>query len=111
MSESLDFDETQARWVFASLVWLNDTSEWALFEFDKAIMSNLSSYALRNNGMQKLEILVSRHEDGTIRLNAGFDSLTPVRELVEETTYAVMEDLAARLLDRYRKLGTVQIKI
>jgi hypothetical protein len=115
VTESLQFDETQSRWVHATLVWLNDDQEWALFEFDKMTMNTLNAYALRNHGMQKLEILVSRHADGTVRLNAGFDSSVPVKELIGEAQFGVMEDLAGRLIERYRRIsattGSAQLKI
>jgi len=115
VTESLQFDDSQSRWVHATLVWLNDDQEWGLFEFDKMTMNTLNAYALRNHGMQKLEILVSRHADGTVRLNAGFDSSIPVKELIGEAQFGVMEDLAGRLIERYRRIsaraGPAQLKI
>jgi len=111
VSLDLRFDESQSRWLFASLVWLNEESVWAIFEFDNEVMSVLSAYAMRNNGMQKLEILISRHKDGSIKLNAGFDSLEPVDTLVDTDQFGVMKGLADRLVERYRKKPEIVMKV
>ena len=88
--------------LYSSLVWLVDESTWGIFEFDQTICDALTGYAFRNGGMQKLECLLSRYPDGSLRINAG-RILSPAIDIIGPDVYNEMRGRAGRLKDRYLK--------
>lgn len=102
VDESLVVNKDGPRVLYSALVWLVDDKAWAIFEFDQTIQDALSGYAFRNNGMQKLECLLSRYDDGSLRINAG-RILAPAIDIVGADVYNEMSGRAERLKDRYLK--------
>lgn len=90
------------RILYSALVWLVDEKIWGIFEFDQTIHDALSGYAFRNGGMQKLECLLSRYEDGSLRINAG-RIIAPAIDIIGDSAYTEMRGRAERLRDRYLK--------
>ena len=88
--------------LYSALVWLVDESSWGIFEFDQTIMDALSGYAFRNGGMQKLECLLSRYPDGSLRINVG-RILPPAIDVIGADVYNNMRGRSERLRDRYLK--------
>lgn len=88
--------------LYGSLVWLVDERSWAILEFDQTILDALRGYAFRNAGMQHLECLLSRYEDGSLRINIG-RILEPAIDIIGKDAYNDMRGRAERLRDRYLK--------
>lgn len=90
------------RTLYSSIVWLVDERKWGILEFDQTLINALRGYAFRNSGMQKLECLISRYEDGSLRINAG-RILESAIDVIGSDAYNEMRGRAERLKDRYLK--------
>ena len=73
-------------------------------------MDALTGYAFRNNGMQKLELLLSRYEDGSLRVNIG-RILQNAIDVIGEIDYNEARGRASRLKDRYMKFDKYTIAV
>lgn len=106
------FTPDAQNFIYSALVLQADSKIWSIFEFGEDVMSVLKAYAFRHAGMQKVEIMVSRFEDGTLRLNIGADVPNSTEELVGKADFEKKADLAERLMDRYvalAKKGPVKV--
>lgn len=110
VNDSLEVRADGQHILYGSLVWLVDESKWGIFEFDQNILDALSGYAFRNNGMQKLELLLSRYEDGTLRINAG-RILQDAIDVIGSDAYNEARGRAARLKERYLKFEKYTIAV
>lgn len=88
--------------LYSCIVWLVDEKSWGILEFDQTILNALRGYAFRNSGMQRLECLLSRYEDGSLRINAG-RILENAIDIIGKDDYNEMRGRADRLRDRYLK--------
>ena len=102
VDDSLLVSKDGAHVLYSALVWLVDEKAWGIFEFDQTIRDALNGYAFRNSGMQRLECLLSRYEDGSLRINAG-RVLSPAIDVIGADAYNEMRGRAERLKDRYLK--------
>lgn len=88
--------------LYSSIVWLVDELKWGILEFDQTLLNALRGYAFRHSGMQKTECLLSRYEDGSLRINIG-RILEPAIDVIGSDAYNEMRSRAERLKDRYLK--------
>jgi hypothetical protein len=102
VDDSLNVSSTGPHILYSALVWLVDEAAWGILEFDQTLHDALTGYAFRNGGMQKLECLLSRYTDGSLRINAG-RILSPAIDVIGEGAYNEMRGRAERLRDRYLK--------
>lgn len=103
------YSESGNTTAYSALVWQNDVNSWGIFEFNPLVFQVLNAYATRHNGMDKLEILLSKHPDGSIRLNGGFDNLQTIENIVGEINFAAAKSASVRLVERYKKLANVKL--
>lgn len=105
VDDELNYSPNSTKMLYSALVLQSDTKKWSIFEFAEDVMSALNGYALRNNGMQKIEVMVSRFADNSLRVNIGGSDLEEVETLVGSADFVKKADMAERLVDRYVSLS------
>ena len=112
VDDELKFYPNSTNFLYSALVLQADSKKWSIFEFGEDVMSALNGYALRNNGMQKIEVMVSRFADNSLKLTIGGSGLEEVESIVGAEDFAKKADMADRIIERYlvlSKKGQVQL--
>ncbi len=85
---------------FASVVWVKEISDLAVFEFDGQTFHALSAYKARNGDLSRHYIIADRLTNGKVRLAISSNGLD---ETFIEEKKKIVTDMNKKLLDFYLK--------
>ena len=98
--------ENATRAHYTTLVLVaDDNNSPAILEFSESVLSGLAAYAKRHGDLSTIEILVSRDDDGKIRLRVGKTTDSDDVQILAAAYADVYEGLYAKYISKIgRKL-------
>ena len=105
------FSTNSELFLWGTIVFCADDSQWYIFEFDQSIMDALEAYRFRNKSLQAIEFYLSRFEDKTIRIMIGRNNIATVKEKTEEQIFARMQDRNLHLVECCARLDNYVLSL
>lgn len=89
---------------YSTFVYDVNDEQFAVFEFDQDVMDGLLAYRARHGSLLTLEVLLSREEDGKLRMTTGNPNVRPA--LIAQNQKEEFQQYHEKLFDRYMsKIG------
>lgn len=84
---------------FATLIFVKELNDFAIFEFDQKLLDGLLAYRSRYGNMLKFDVLLSRR-DGKLNMTIGANNLNNTEDLKIKTEQGI--EIYEKLYDAYR---------
>jgi len=91
--------ETAPEAHYATFVYDIQGNEFCLFEFNKQICEGMMAYKTRYEKMSRLEILLSRYKDGSLKMTIGNNHVQ--KQIVPKEDYDLFSNFHDKLHNRY----------